>query len=95
MRKDSSNYEMLQIAPKMDGSSFKMLCVACKMKGSSSKMLHMPYNMERSPMLQIAWKWAQPGIKKNITKKENLNSFLYPYIDEYIDNVEWKSIYHV
>jgi hypothetical protein len=26
--------------------------------------------------------------KKNITKKENLNSFLYPYIDEYIDNVE-------
>jgi len=33
--------------------------------------------------------------KKNITKKENLNSFLYPYIDEYIDNVEWKSIYHV
>jgi hypothetical protein len=49
----------------------------------------MPYNMEGSPMLQIAWKMSTArNPKKNITKKENLNSFLYPYIDEYIDNVE-------
>jgi hypothetical protein len=61
------------------------------MKGSSSKMLQIPYKLEgsSSPMLQIAWKMSTArNPKKNITKKENLNSFLYPCIDEYIDNVE-------